>query len=176
MTLANHLRHVPHFPSEGIDFIDITPILQDAELFRQAIDEMAELIGDMKFDHIVGVESRGFIFGAPLALHFGRGFVPVRKPGKLPAETLVYRYAKEYGEDELHMHKDALVPGEKVLIIDDLLATGGTAMACQKLVEQAGASVEAHLFFVELMGLDGRASLDPKVKVKSLLEVEPNEL
>lgn len=176
MTLDKYLRHVPHFPSEGIDFIDITPILQDAELFERAITEMADLIGDLEFDHIVGVESRGFIFGAPLALRFGRGFIPVRKPGKLPAETHSYRYEKEYGEDELQMHKDALTPGEKVLIIDDLLATGGTAYACQKLVELTGAKVEAHLFFVELMGLNGREMLDPKVKVLSLMEIEQNEI
>lgn len=176
MILEKHLRHIPHFPSEGIDFIDITPILQDADLFQQAIQEMIDLIGDLEFDHIVGVESRGFIFGAPIALKLGRGFVPVRKPGKLPAATHSYRYAKEYGEDELQMHKDALAPGEKVLIIDDLLATGGTALACQKLVEKAGASVEAHLFFVELTSLGGRDILDPKVKIKSLLQVEQDEL
>ena len=176
MTLANHLRHVAHFPSEGIDFIDITPILQDAQLFERAIEELADLVKDLDFDHIVGVESRGFIFGAPLALRLGRGFVPVRKPGKLPAETYSYKYEKEYGFDELQMHRDALVPGEKVLIIDDLLATGGTAFACKKLVELAGATIEAHLFFIELQGLNGRDMLDPNTKVMSLLKVEPNEL
>jgi adenine phosphoribosyltransferase len=125
MDLAAELRHIPDFPKEGIDFIDITTVLKDKELFRETIDQMAALVEDLDFDLIIGSESRGFILGAPLAYATGRGFAPVRKKGKLPFRTVQATYSLEYGSDTLEMHIDAVQPGQKVLVVDDLLATGG---------------------------------------------------
>ena len=160
MDLKEKLRHVPEFPKEGIDFIDITTVLQDAEALEQSIAEMkrlAEELGD--FDMIVGPESRGFIFGAPLAYAMGKGFAPIRKKGKLPYKTVGIKYELEYGTDELEIHEDAIRPGQKVLIVDDLLATGGTTQANVKLVEKLGGKVIGLVFFIELTYLNGRERL-----------------
>ena len=160
MDLKEKLRHVPDFPKEGIDFIDITTVLQDAEALGQSVKEMkrlAEELGD--FDMIVGPESRGFIFGAPLAYAMGKGFAPIRKKGKLPYKTVGIKYELEYGTDELEIHEDAIRPGQKVLIVDDLLATGGTTQANVKLVEKLGGKVIGLVFFIELTFLNGRERL-----------------
>ena len=157
--LKEHLRHVPDFPKEGIDFIDITTVLKDQELFSEAIQQMLDAVADLDFNLIVGIESRGFIMGAPLAYAAGVGFVPVRKAGKLPAETVSVTYDLEYGSDTLEIHRDAITPGSKVLIVDDLLATGGTAKANIELVEKLGGEVVGLLFFIELDFLQGREEL-----------------
>lgn len=159
MDLASKLRHVPNFPREGIDFIDITTILQDAAAFKDTINQMAEKIGDLDFDLIVGTESRGFILGAPLAYATGRGFIPVRKQGKLPWHTVRQEYDLEYGKDVLEMHVDAIKPGTRVLVVDDLLATGGTALANCRLIEQLGGIIAGVLFLIELDDLKGRDKL-----------------
>lgn len=160
MDLKEKLRHVPDFPKEGIDFIDITTVLQDAEALGQSVKEMkrlAEELGD--FDMIVGPESRGFIFGAPLAYAMGKGFAPIRKKGKLPYRTVGIKYDLEYGTDELEIHEDAIKPGQKVLIVDDLLATGGTTQANVRLVEKLGGKVIGLVYFIELTFLNGRERL-----------------
>lgn len=161
MDLKAKLRHVYNFPKEGIDFIDITTVLQDPEAFRESVDQMAEKVKDLDYDLIIGSESRGFIMGAPLAYASGKGFIPVRKPGKLPYQTINASYQLEYGVDRLEMHTDAIRPGQKVLIVDDLLATGGTAKANCELVEALGGEVVALLFFIELSELRGRDKLEP---------------
>jgi len=169
MDLKAKLRHVMDFPKEGIDFIDITTVLQDAEAFKACMDsfkDYAEQLGD--FDVIVGSESRGFIFGAPLACQMGKGFVPVRKKGKLPYKTIRVEYDLEYGQDVLEMHEDAVKPGQRVLIVDDLLATGGTTEANIKLVEQLGGEVAGIIYFIELGFLDGRKKLEG-YKVNSIV-------
>lgn len=161
MDLKTKLRHVVDFPKEGIDFIDITTVLQDPEAFKECMDSFkayAEKLGD--FDIIVGSESRGFIFGAPLAYQMGKGFVPVRKKGKLPYKTIRVEYDLEYGKDSLEMHEDAVKPGQKVLIVDDLLATGGTTEANVKLVEQLGGEITGIIYFIELAFLNGRSKLE----------------
>ncbi len=161
MDLRAKLRHVMDFPKEGIDFIDITTVLQDPEAFTACMDafkEYAEQLGD--FDVIVGSESRGFIFGAPLAYQMRKGFVPVRKKGKLPYKTIRVEYDLEYGKDVLEMHQDAIKPGQKVLIVDDLLATGGTTEANIKLIEQLGGKVAGIIYFIELGFLEGRKKLE----------------
>lgn len=160
MDLRKHLRHIPDFPQEGINFIDITTVLQDPRLFHEAISQMAAAVNDLDFDIIVGAESRGFIMGAPLAYALNKGFVPVRKKGKLPAATISADYALEYGTNTLEIHQDSLKPGMKALIVDDLLATGGTALANCRLVEALGADVAGLLFFIELDFLDGIKKLD----------------
>ncbi len=157
--LRKHLRHVPDFPQAGIDFIDITTVLKDPKLFKEAINQMLALVSDLEFDIVVGSESRGFIMGAPVALAADVGFVPVRKKGKLPAETVTICYNLEYGSDTLEMHRDAIKPGSRVLIVDDLLATGGTAQANIDLIEQLGGKVVGLLFFIELGYLNGREKL-----------------
>lgn len=160
MDLKTKLRHVINFPKEGIDFIDITTVLQDAEAFKVCLDRMKEEVlkfGD--FDLIIGSESRGFVFGAPLAYAMGKGFVPVRKRGKLPYKTIKVEYELEYGSDVLEMHEDAVKPGQKVVIIDDLLATGGTTESNIKLVEQLGGQVVGIVYFIELKFLNGREKL-----------------
>ena len=158
--LKHHIREVPDFPKEGILFYDISTLMKDAAAFRRAVDRMTWSWLDAKIDKVVGIESRGFIFAPILASHLNAGFVMVRKPGKLPAATLVKSYALEYGEDRLEMHEDAVVEGERVLIVDDLLATGGTARATVALVEEAGGTVEGLSFLIELEELDGRALLE----------------
>lgn len=154
--ISDAIRDVPDFPREGIIFKDITTLLNDATLFAQSVDLMQDLIKDRSFDAIAAIESRGFIFASILAYKMGLNFVPIRKPGKLPAETISEEYALEYGTDRVEMHADALKTDQKVLLIDDLLATGGTAQASCRLIERLGARVETILFLVELSFLNGR--------------------
>lgn len=157
MDLKEKLRHVKDFPKEGIDFIDITTVLQDAEAFGEAIRQMEEKIRSFgAFDLIVGPESRGFIFGTPLAIKMGKGFVPIRKKGKLPYKTIQEAYQLEYGTDILEMHIDAIKPGQRVVIVDDLLATGGTTESNIRLVEKLGGQVAGVTYFIELDFLEGR--------------------
>lgn len=169
--LRKLIREVPDFPKEGINFYDITTLLKDADGLKQTIDAMAEQFKDEKIDTVIGVESRGFIFAAPLAYHLGAGFVPVRKPKKLPAEKISVSYDLEYGTDTLEMHKDAVGEGHKVLVVDDLLATGGTAKAVVDLIEQLGGKVVGLLFLVELNFLKGREKFDG-YEVKSLIRYD----
>lgn len=171
MDLEKELRHIPNFPKDGIDFIDITTVLQNPKAFREAIDQMAALVENLDFDLIIGSESRGFILGAPLAYATNRGFIPVRKQGKLPYQTVKAEYELEYGKDTLEMHVDAIGRGTRVLVVDDLLATGGTALANCQLVEQLGGVVAGVLFFIEIEGLPGRQKLQG-YEVQSLLRVE----
>lgn len=159
MDLAAKIRDIPDFPKEGILFKDITPLLQDAESLRYAIDQMAEFGVGKKIDVVVGAEARGFILGAALAYTLGAGFVPARKPGKLPFLTVAAEYDLEYGTDSLEVHNDAIVPGTRVLVHDDLLATGGTARAKCDLVEKLGGEVVGVTFIVELSFLGGREKL-----------------
>ncbi|HEX5473209.1 MAG TPA: adenine phosphoribosyltransferase [Vicinamibacterales bacterium] len=158
-SLKERIRHVPDFPKPGILFYDVTTLLKDPEGFRIAIDSLAGPYRDRGIHTVVGIESRGFILGAAVADRIGAGFVPVRKVGKLPAKTIRASYQLEYGSDSLEMHDDAIVRGEKVLIVDDLLATGGTASATVDLVRQLGGQVEAIAFLIELVALGGRARL-----------------
>ena len=150
------IRDVPDFPKEGIIFKDITPVLQDHAAFAEVIDRLCEYAAEVKPDLIVGVESRGFILGSPVALRLGKGFVPVRKIGKLPHDTIKREYALEYGTNAVEMHRDAVAPGQRVLIVDDLLATGGTAAASAGLVEELGGQVVGIAFLIELQFLNGR--------------------
>lgn len=165
MDLKERIRVIEGFPKEGISFKDITSLLKDKEAYRYTIDTIVNYCREKKADVIVGPEARGFVLGAPLAYALGLGFVPVRKPGKLPGETISYEYELEYGTDLLEIHKDAIKPGQRVIIADDLLATGGTAMASAKLVEKLGGQVIGFVFVMELTELDGR-------KVLSDYEVE----
>jgi adenine phosphoribosyltransferase len=170
MTIAaNLIRSIPDFPNPGILFRDITPLLNDPKAFSDVIDELAAAVLGFEFTRIAGVESRGFIFGAPLALKVGVGFVPIRKPGKLPAKVLREEYSLEYGTNIVEMHEDAVAKTDRVLIVDDLLATGGTAAAACKLVERAGGKVVACAFVIELAALDGRKNLAGR-QIVSLLE------
>lgn len=159
MKLEDKIRDIPDFPVKGILFKDITTLLKDPPAFKYAIDELAARYKDEKIDMIVAMESRGFIFAAPLAYRLGAGFVPARKPGKLPAETISVQYSLEYGTDKVEMHKDACCPGQRVLIVDDLLATGGTAAATVQLVEKLGGKVVGIAFLIELTFLNGRDRL-----------------
>ncbi len=169
--LKKLIREVPDFPKEGINFYDITTLLKDADGFKQTIDALADQFRGEKIDTIIGVESRGFIFAAPLACMLGAGFVPVRKPKKLPAEKVSVSYDLEYGQDTLEMHKDAVGEGHRVLIVDDLLATGGTARAVCDLVEGLGGKIVGLSFLVELTFLNGRAKFNG-YDVKSLLSYD----
>lgn len=157
--VEDYIRTIPDFPEEGIMFRDITTVLQDADGFALAIDEMQKLLSDTEFDVIVGAESRGFIFGAPLAYNMKKAFVPVRKKGKLPCETVEATYELEYGTATIEMHKDSIKPGQKVVIVDDLIATGGTIEATAKLIEELGGEVVKIVFLLELAGLEGRKRL-----------------
>jgi adenine phosphoribosyltransferase len=165
-TLKTRIRHVPDFPKAGILFYDVTTLLRDPEGFRLAIDAMSVPFADRGIELVVGIESRGFILGAAVADRIGAGFVPVRKLGKLPSQTVRVSYDLEYGSDALEMHSDAIEPGQRVLIVDDLLATGGTARATVDLVKQLGGQVEGVSFLIELLDLNGRARLtDESVSV-----------
>lgn len=168
MDLKTYIRDVPDFPKEGIVFKDITPLLAAPEAFAHAIDEMARPVSALQATHVLGIESRGFIFGAALAQKLSLGFVPARKPGKLPREAFREAYGLEYGQDALEVHRDAFRPGDRVLIVDDVLATGGTAHAARRLVEQTGASPIALTLFIELTFLTGREKL-PGLPVFSVL-------
>ena len=157
--LKARIRNVPDFPKAGILFYDITTLLQDRVGFRAAVDSLAAPFQDQGIDVVVGIESRGFIFGAAVADRIGAGFTPVRKPGKLPSRTVRATYALEYGTDSLEMHDDAIRGGQRVLIVDDLLATGGTAGATTELVKRLGGEVHALAFLIELVALKGRERL-----------------
>jgi adenine phosphoribosyltransferase len=157
--LKAKIRHVPDFPKAGILFYDVTTLLRDPQGFRMAVDAMVAPYANRGIQAVVGVESRGFILGAAVADRIGAGFVPVRKLGKLPAKTIRASYDLEYGSDSLEMHQDAIERGQKVLIVDDLLATGGTARATVELVKQLGGSVEGVAFLIELVELNGRSRL-----------------
>ena len=159
-TLKAKIRHVPDFPKAGILFFDVTTLLRDRDGFRLTIDAMSKPYQNRGVDVVVGIESRGFILGAAVADRLGVGFVPVRKVGKLPAATIRATYDLEYGSDSLEMHQDAIERGQKVLIVDDLLATGGTARATVDLVRQLGGSVEGVAFLIELVELNGRSRLE----------------
>jgi adenine phosphoribosyltransferase len=167
-TLRAAIRDVPDFPKPGIVFKDITTLLRDGELFRRSLDLMCVMCGDLAVDKVVAIESRGFILGGALALRLGAGFVPVRKPGKLPWKARRASYELEYGSDSLEIHEDALRAGERALIVDDVIATGGTARAVGELVTSLGASVASFAFLVELGFLEGRAKLAGS-EVRSLI-------
>lgn len=169
MDLKQYIASIPDFPIEGILFRDITPLLSDAEAFAEVTKQIADFAKEVGADVVVGPESRGFIFGCPAAVQAGLGFVPVRKPGKLPREVISYTYDLEYGSNELQMHKDAITKGQKVLIVDDLLATGGTAEAVCKMVESAGAVVAGIIFVIELTDIPGRQKL-AAYNVKSIMQ------
>src|SRR5437660_10251746 len=159
MDLKDKIRHVPDFPRAGILFYDITTLLQDPMGFHAAIDSLALPFAGQGIDIVVGIESRGFIFGSAVADRIGAGFTPVRKPGKLPSRTVRASYDLEYGTDSLELHDDAISGGQRVLIVDDLLATGGTARATTELVKRLGGQVHALAFLIELVALNGRARL-----------------
>ena len=154
------IRAIPDFPIPGILFRDITPLLKDAQGFKSAIDVFVDHYKDKKIDFVVGIEARGYMLGAPLAYAIGAGFIPVRKPGKLPYSKLTESYALEYGTNSLEIHDDALGHGERVVVVDDLLATGGTASATRRLLERLGAHIESFAFLIELEALGGRSALD----------------
>ncbi|MBO4838545.1 MAG: adenine phosphoribosyltransferase [Lachnospiraceae bacterium] len=158
--LEDYVVTIPDFPEPGIMFRDVTGILQDADGFRLAVDQMCELVDGLDFDVIVGAEARGFIFGAAMAYKLGKAFVPARKKGKLPRETIQVEYALEYGTAIMEMHKDAVQPGQKVIIVDDLIATGGTVRAIAEMVELLGGEVVKMCFVMELAGLGGRKLLE----------------
>ncbi|MCR5068061.1 MAG: adenine phosphoribosyltransferase [Erysipelotrichaceae bacterium] len=159
MNFENYIAAIPDYPVEGVLFRDITPLLQNGEAFKAVTDRLVEFAKEVGAEVIVGPESRGFIFGCPVATALGIGFVPARKPHKLPRETVSYEYALEYGTNTLEMHKDAIKPGQKVLVIDDLLATGGTIEAASKIIESLGGEVVGCAFLIELEDLKGRERL-----------------
>ncbi len=167
--LSSIIRTIPDFPKKGIMFKDITTLLNDPKSFKSAVDKMAAMLKGKRIEYIVAAEARGFIFGGALAYKLKCGFVPVRKPGKLPAETYTHTYALEYGEDSLQIHRDAFKPGSRVLVLDDLLATGGTARALVKLSEKLKGKIVGILFLIELEGLGGRRKLD-RYPVYSLIK------
>lgn len=169
--VEKYIRSIPDFPEPGIIFRDITTVTQDSEGLRLAIEGMRELIEDIEYDVVVGLESRGFIFGMPIAYADGKPFILARKKGKLPCETVSQSYNLEYGTAEIEMHVDSIKPGQKVVIVDDLIATGGTVEAAVKLVEKLGGEVVSCLFLVELAGLNGRQKLKDK-NVQALVTYE----
>ena len=165
------IRDVPNFPKPGILFKDITPVVQDYEALKEVTEQLAEWARAKRVDAIVGIEARGFIFGVPVAMALGVGFVPLRKLGKLPSNTIAEEYALEYGTNTVEMHSDSLHPGQRVIIIDDLLATGGTAAAAARLVERLGAEVVGFGFLAELAFLDGRKALS-RYEILALLSYD----
>lgn len=169
--VEDYIRTIPDFPEEGIMFRDVTSILQDGEGLKLAIDEMIKALDGVEFDVIAGAESRGFIFGVPIAYAMGKPFVPVRKAGKLPCETVSKSYDLEYGQATIEIHKDAVKPGQKVVLVDDLIATGGTMEAAAELVEELGGEVVKMLFLIELAGLEGRKKLG-KYDVEAIVTYE----
>ncbi len=168
--VKDKIRSIPDFPKKGIIFRDITTALKDPETLRTIVDYLCNQFKDIKIDYVAGIESRGFIFGMPIAYHLNAGFVPVRKPNKLPAETISQEYELEYGTDKIEIHKDAFGEGDNVLIIDDLLATGGTAEAACKLVKKTGANLVGVGFLIELEALNGREKLKDCGKIVSMLK------
>ena len=171
--LEEYVRSIPDFPEEGIIFRDVTSVLQDADGLRLAIDSMQELLKDVEFDVVVGAESRGFVFGTPIAYNLHKPFVLVRKKGKLPCETVSKEYDLEYGSAVIEMHRDSIQPGQKVVLVDDLIATGGTIQAAAELVEELGGEVVKIIFLMELAGLKGREKLS-KYDVASVIRYEGN--
>lgn len=171
MLIEDKIRVIENFPKEGISFKDITPLLSDGKAYKECIRQICEQLKDKDIDVIVGPEARGFLFGTSVAYELGVGFVPVRKPGKLPYETVSVEYALEYGTDKIEMHKDAIKKGQKVAIVDDLLATGGTVGAITKLVEEMGGEIISLNFVVELTDLKGREKLE-KYDIQSLLKYD----
>jgi adenine phosphoribosyltransferase len=168
MNLSDKIRNIPDFPKEGILFKDITPLLRDKEALKEAIEKMADMFRDYDIDYVVGIEARGFLVGTPLAIELDKGFIPIRKPGKLPHKVLKKSYELEYGKNEIEIHKDAVNKGDKILLVDDLLATGGTTLAATEMVEELGGEVVGCAFLLELDALDGREVLKD-YEVKSLL-------
>ncbi len=169
MDLKGKIREISDFPEKGIQFKDITTLLKDRDAFKYLIDEMADYLRSKNIDMVVGPEARGFVVGAPVAYAINAGFLPTRKKGKLPAQTMHIEYGLEYGKSVMEIHKDALAPGMRVAVVDDLLATGGTARAACNLVEKCGAKVEAVLFAIELKFLNGRECLKD-YEVKTFIE------
>ncbi|MCP4755486.1 MAG: adenine phosphoribosyltransferase [Proteobacteria bacterium] len=171
MSLKDKIRTIPNWPIKGVMFRDITTVLQQPEAFRESIDLFYDRYKDMEIDKIVGIDARGFIFGSVLAYKLGKGFIPVRKKGKLPYKTIAAEYSLEYGTDSVEMHQDAIEKGEKVLVVDDLIATGGTISAAVQLVEQLGGDVVECAFLVELPDLKGREKIK-NYKIFCLTEFE----
>ena len=173
MPIKSRIRTVPHYPKQGIQFRDITTLLKDPIGFKLTIDELIRRYKDEKIDRIAGIESRGFILAAPLAYALGKGFVPIRKKGKLPAETIGHDYELEYGTDRIEIHTDAIAKGEKILLVDDLIATGGTAEAACKLIDKMGGKIVECCFVIDLPDIGGRARLEKMgQKVFALCEFE----
>lgn len=173
MPIKSLIRTIPHYPKQGIMFRDITTLLKDPIGLRVVIDDLAKRYADMKIDKVVGIESRGFIIGAPLAYLLGVGFVPIRKPGKLPAETIGHDYELEYGRDRVEIHTDAISSGERVLLVDDLIATGGTAEAAASLIKKIGGEIVECAFVIDLPDVGGRKCLEKHgYKVFALCEFE----
>lgn len=173
MPIKSRIRTVPHYPKQGIQFRDITTLLKDPVGFKVTIDELVRRYQDQKIDKIAGIESRGFILGAPLAYALGKGFIPIRKKGKLPAETIGHDYELEYGTDRIEIHTDAVSRGERVLLVDDLIATGGTAEAACKLLEKMGGEIVECCFVIDLPDIGGRGRLEKMgQKVFALCEFE----
>ena len=171
MDLKQTIRSIPNWPIKGVIFRDLTTLMQDPQAFRESIDILYDRYKDKGLDKVVGIDARGFVFGAVLAYRLGVGFIPVRKKGKLPHNTIEQSYSLEYGEDTVEMHEDAVIPGEKVVIVDDLIATGGTVGATVKLVKQLGADLLECAFIVELPDLKGRDQI-PGCPVFSVIEFE----
>lgn len=174
LNLKDYIRTIPNFPKPGIMFRDITPLLAAPEAFRSVIDRIGGHFRDKEITAVIAAEARGFIFAAPLALELGAAFIPVRKPGKLPFDTHSFHYELEYGSDSLEMHTDALKAGDRVLLVDDLLATGGTMEACIRMTERADAEVVGNAFVIELDALGGRKRLEP-YEVFTLVHYEDEE-
>jgi adenine phosphoribosyltransferase len=162
MDLKQHIRHVPDFPKAGILFYDITTLLRDAQGFQAAVDQLADPYTSRDIDVVAGIESRGFILGAAVAQRLGAGFIPIRKPGKLPAKAIRATYDLEYGKDALEVHEDAIHQGQRVLIVDDVLATGGTASAAVDLVQRLGGELHGLAFLIELVFLNGRSKIEDR--------------
>ncbi len=169
MDLKSKIREIPDFPKKGVSFKDITTLLKDGKVFKYLIEKLSDQLRDLNIDIIAAPEARGFLIGTPIAYNLGIGFVPIRKPGKLPAETISREYELEYGMDLLEIHKDAIKPGQRVALIDDLLATGGTVLASAKLIEELGGEVVTINFIIELCYLDGKDVLEG-YKVESLIQ------
>lgn len=169
LDLKDAVRTIPDFPEEGVIFRDITTVLQNPEALKLAVDKMADAVKDIDFDLIAGPESRGFIFGVPLSYILGKGFIPIRKAGKLPYKTISKTYSLEYGSATVEIHTDAIAPGQKIMIIDDLLATGGTCKAIADLITEVGGQVVGMCFLIELLALGGR-EYNKSYDIKSILQ------
>ena len=172
-TLVEAIRNIPDYPKPGVMFRDITTLLGNARAFRRAVDELVHPYAGGKVDQVAGIEARGFIIGGAMAHQLSSGFVPIRKKGKLPHDTVRIAYSLEYGVDEMEMHRDAIVPGDKVILVDDLIATGGTAEAAVKLLQQMGADIVSACFIIDLPDLGGRTKLEALgVNVRTLIAFE----